>query len=126
MSLAGTHAKDLLLGALAGVVFLLLPQAQATAAELIMFDSAGCPWCERWTAEVGPGYAKSSEGRRAPLRRVAFGTKLAGVALSKPVNATPTFVLVDQGREVGRITGYPGPDFFWGMLAELLAKVPHD
>ena len=26
---------------------------------------------------------------------------------------TPTFVLVDRGREVGRIVGYPGSDFFY-------------
>jgi hypothetical protein len=43
--------------------------------------------------------------------------------LAHPITASPTFVLIDDGREVGRITGYPGADFFWGMLAELIAKL---
>jgi hypothetical protein len=25
---------------------------------------------------------------------------------------------------VGRIEGYPGPDFFWGMLEQLAQKLP--
>ncbi len=36
----------------------------------------------------------------------------------------PTFVLIDEGKEVGRIEGYPGEDFFWGMLGKLLEKLP--
>jgi hypothetical protein len=27
---------------------------------------------------------------------------------------------VDEGREIGRIEGYPGADFFWGLLERLL------
>jgi hypothetical protein len=38
----------------------------------------------------------------------------------KPTRFTPTFVLVADGREVGRITGYPGEDFFWGLLQRLI------
>ena len=33
---------------------------------------------------------------------------------------TPTFVLVREGRELARIEGYPGEDFFWGLLAAML------
>jgi len=32
-------------------------------------------------------------------------------------------MLVQSGREVGRITGYPGADFFGGKLGELLSKL---
>jgi hypothetical protein len=46
----------------------------------------------------------------------------AGVVLKAPVTMAPTFVLVDNGREVGRIVGYPGADFFYGLLGELLKK----
>ena len=97
---------------------------RASAAELLMFEEAGCPWCKRWHAEVGPGYPKSTEGQRAPLRQIMLeGPKPAGIVLAAPVSFSPTFVLVEQGREVGRITGYPGADFFWGMLAELIQKL---
>ena len=94
------------------------------AAELVMFEERGCPWCERWRAEVGVAYPKTPEGQRAPLRRADLGkVKASGVTLLAPVMVSPTFVLTVQGREVGRITGYPGPDFFWPMLTELLAKL---
>jgi hypothetical protein len=36
---------------------------------------------------------------------------------------TPLFVLVDQGREIGRIRGYPGEDHFWGLLGVLMKKL---
>lgn len=96
----------------------------AQAAELIMFDMQGCPWCRLWHKEIGPAYPHSAEGRRAPLRVVDLkGPTPADVILAAPVRSSPTFVLVDQGREVGRITGYPGADFFWGLLDQLLAKL---
>jgi hypothetical protein len=41
----------------------------------------------------------------------------------KAVLFSPTFVVMDKGREVGRILGYPGEDFFWPMLEEILKKV---
>ncbi|HLN85076.1 MAG TPA: hypothetical protein VK200_01410, partial [Candidatus Limnocylindrales bacterium] len=35
----------------------------------------------------------------------------------------PVFVLVDKGRELGRIRGYPGEDHFWGLLGVLIKKL---
>ena len=32
-------------------------------------------------------------------------------------------VLVDSGREIGRIRGYPGEDHFWGLLGVLIKKL---
>lgn len=94
------------------------------AAELLMFEEPGCPWCRRWHAEVGVAYPKTKEGQRAPLRQVSLSSADGlGVTLVAPVRMFPTFVLVDRGREIGRITGYPGADFFWGMLTELMTKL---
>lgn len=113
-------ALALLLALLLG---LLLAARPAGAAELLMFELPGCPWCERWDAEVGPAYRHSSEGRRAPLRRLGMRERPAGLVLAGPITHSPTFVLVDQGREVGRIVGYPGADFFWGLLGELIGRL---
>lgn len=97
----------------------------ADGVELVMFVEPGCPWCRRWDQEVGEAYTRSAEGQRAPLRRVHIAeARRSGIKLTSAVTVTPTFVVVDQGVEVGRITGYPGADFFWGMLGELLAKRP--
>lgn len=107
----------LVLGGLAG---------PATSAELLMFEERGCPWCLRWKQEVGVGYPKTPEGRRAPLRTVEIHTGTPqGISLDLPVRVSPTFVLVnDEGREVGRIVGYPGADFFWGLFGEMARKLP--
>lgn len=91
------------------------------AAELLMFEREGCVWCARWNRDVGPVYAKTPEGQAAPLRRVDLDrTANPESAVMKPVRYTPTFVLIDNGREVGRITGYIGEDAFWGLLGKML------
>ena len=121
-----TRRELLIAVAASTAIALACPYAAAAmpAVELLMFEEAGCPWCVRWHAEVGPGYPRSSEGRAAPLRRLDIrGGAPSGMTLSAPVRATPTFVLVENGREVGRITGYPGADFFWGLLDGLLKKL---
>lgn len=98
--------------------------AQSGGVALIMFDDKGCPWCRRWRADIGAAYPNSPEGKRAPLRVVDIGApRPAGIAFAGPIRGTPTFVLVENGREVGRIFGYPGPDFWWGMLAEQMKKL---
>jgi hypothetical protein len=118
-------ARKLALGALLLLAGMLANAAGACAAELLMFDDPNCVWCRRWAAEIGPGYARSPEGQQAPLRRVYIRDQSkAGVALARPVNATPTFVLVEDAQEVGRIAGYAGQDFFYPMLEELLRKLP--
>lgn len=96
----------------------------AGAAELVMFESPYCEWCERWDEEVGQVYAKTSEARAAPLRRVDIDDdRPADLKGLRSIIYTPTFVLMDKGREVGRITGYPGEEFFWGLLQQLLGRV---
>lgn len=106
---------------LLSLTFLSLP---AFAAELVMYTRNGCPFCLRFEREVAPVYAKTPEGKAAPLRRVdlpAGGVR--GEGLREPVIATPTFVLVDKGEEVGRITGYLNDDMFWGLLGRLVAVI---
>lgn len=102
--------------------------SDAKAAELVMFESDICEWCEVWNEEIGPIYPKTAEGRRAPLRRVdIYDPRPADLRGIEGVRFTPTFVLLDdRGVEVGRINGYPGEDFFWGLLSELIDKLPDE
>lgn len=95
------------------------------AAELVMFESAACSWCERWHEELGPIYPKTAESRIAPLRRVNLhDPRPAGLDAIRGVSFTPTFVLIHNGTEIGRITGYAGDAFFWFQLGTLLEKLP--
>jgi hypothetical protein len=107
-----------------GLLGLVTGLPAARAAELLLFETPGCPWCKLWDAEVRTAYLHSSEGQRAPLRRLDVSqARMSGVAFRAPVIASPTFVLADDGREVGRITGYAGADFFWGELNELFKRL---
>ena len=93
------------------------------ALELIMFESDSCPWCKTWHKQIGPIYSKTTEGKQAPLRTVDIYKKAPkDIEHINQGRFTPTFVLVEKGVEIGRIRGYPGEDFFWGMLDELLQK----
>ncbi|EIG62178.1 hypothetical protein [Bradyrhizobium sp. WSM1253] len=108
---------------LAIAVGLALPVTASRAAELVMFERAGCAWCARFNAEIAPIYAKTGESRAAPLRRVDLNGPLpADLAGIDPGAFTPTFVVVQEGREIGRIRGYPGDAFFFGLLDRILSS----
>ncbi len=100
------------------------PIGKAWAAELVMFESAGCEWCEAWNTEIGVVYDKTSEAKIVPLRRVDIDDdRPADLKNLNGLMYTPTFVIIDDGREVGRIIGYPGEDFFWQLLNEIIKKI---
>lgn len=90
---------------------------------LMMAEEPGCVWCARWNAEIGPIYPKTGEGRAAPLRRVDISQPLpADITLDRRVNFTPTFILLDDGTELGRLEGYPGDEFFWVLIGRLFEE----
>ncbi len=103
----------------------LLMCSPAHAAELLMFESGSCPYCDKWNEDLGGVYPITPEGKRAPLRRVNDDLPWPDdIGEVRPVRYTPTFVLVENGEEVGRITGYNSEDFFWGLLGELIDELP--
>ena len=116
-------ASNILLIACLALAANLMP-VTARAAELVMFESAGCIYCQRWERDVGRLYDKTAEAKILPLRRIDISRQsVSGVTLSEPVHYTPTFVVVDQGREVGRIEGFINDGSFWGLLDELATKI---
>ena len=108
-----------LLGAASGAA-----SAEARLAELgtvlLMVEERGCPYCARFDRETAAGYAASPEGRVAPLVRRPLSDP--EVRLFKNVVYTPTFLLLRDGRELGRIVGYPGADLFWMNMATLMRQ----
>jgi hypothetical protein len=111
-------------GWLAACALAMMPTGPGDAAELIMFQGDGCPYCAAWEREIGRIYDKTELSRRAPLRRVKLDREPATGVLRNRIVYTPTFVVADGGREVGRIEGYPGKEFFWALLDRLLERVP--
>lgn len=108
----------------ATLVLLLTFAGSAKAAELIMYEQAGCVWCKRFNAEIAPAWPKTAQGKRAPLRRVDIHqpapADLADIAIER---FTPTFVLVEDGKEIARLRGYPGDEFFWHLIDDMLAQL---
>ncbi|MEM1048517.1 MAG: hypothetical protein AAGL24_20360 [Pseudomonadota bacterium] len=109
------------------VGFALFLAVRAGAAELVMVEQTGCHWCARWDAEIGVVYAKTEQGKRAPLRRIDIHEKLPPDLSAIELGwFTPTFILVEDNREIARLRGYPGEDFFWGLLDRMIEKLPDE
>ncbi len=100
-----------------------LPTGAWAETLLLMAEEDGCFWCERWNDEIAEIYPKTAEGKAAPLRRYDLhGPVPADVTLTSSVRFSPTFLLIRDGIEVERLEGYPGEDFFWGLLALMLDR----
>ena len=104
-------------------LLLILPLPLRAETLLLMAEQAGCRYCEAWDKEIAPIYPKTAEGQAAPLRRADIRDLPQDIDLARPVAFTPTFILVTDGMETGRIEGYPGEDFFWALLARLIEEV---
>lgn len=90
---------------------------------LLFVERSGCPWCLRFEREILPIYGRTPPGQRAPLSRFSLDDgQPKHVALDLPIRFTPTFVLVKDNREIGRITGYMNDAAFWGLLEKMLAE----
>jgi hypothetical protein len=102
---------------------LLLPLAALAESRLVMVEEAGCIWCARWNEEIADIYPKTSEGQAAPLRRMDIhAARPDDLEFARSLHFTPTFVLMVDGVEVSRLEGYPGEDFFWGLLRQMLTS----
>ena len=96
----------------------------ARGAELIMFEQAGCPYCEAFDREIAPIYPRTPIGRLAPLRHVDIYRPVPDdLTFLRVERVTPVFVLIDHGREIGRIRGYSNEANFWGLIEDLIAEI---
>lgn len=94
--------------------------------ELVMFELGTCIYCAVWNDAVGSSYASTSAGARAPLRRVDLREpRPDDLQDVNGVRMTPTFVLMHDGAEIGRIHGYIDAETFWRQMQTLLWKIPH-
>ncbi|MFT3898447.1 MAG: peptide-methionine (S)-S-oxide reductase MsrA [Thermomonas sp.] len=88
----------------------------ARARQLVSYEAVDCPYCAKFHAEVMDHW-------KSPVPIVAtMGTQApTGWTLAKPLFATPTIVVFENGKEVSRYTGYNGDKArFWGWLGQRL------
>jgi len=103
------------------VAVVAVPNVSAAETVLIMAEEDGCIWCEQWNADVGGEYPITAEGKAAPLQRIDIhGNLPADMTFKSRLTYTPTFVLMRDGLELSRLEGYPGEDFFWPLLQQML------
>lgn len=120
-----------LVAALAALVFVAGGGARASGHDvdasedirLIMVEQPGCAYCAAWDDQIAPAYDRTDEGRFAPLQRadLRMGPP-EGVEYDRPARFTPTFILVRDGREIARMEGYVGQDFFWPLFRDMLER----
>lgn len=119
----------MLLRAILLPAFVVLGWVQVASADLalVMVEEKGCLWCAKWNEEIAHKYPKTPEGRAAPLRRHDIHAAVPDdLHFERRLTFTPTFVLVEDGRELSRIEGYPGEDFFWSVLGEMITRADPD
>lgn len=105
------------------LVLVWVPWPALAELQLLMFEQPGCIHCARWDAEVAQEYPLTEEGKAAPLRRLQLHDPVPdGLTLARPVTFTPTFVLMKDDVESGRLEGYPGEDFFWPLLDAMIGQ----
>lgn len=112
-------------------------QVPTTPTTLIMFHNPSCPYCNRFLNEVClttkedeirntkcPGYFSEY----SPILIVTKNTMPDWITRAvqngkiRPIIYTPTFVLWNGEREVGRIIGYGGEDWFNKRLEKLIIE----
>jgi thioredoxin-related protein len=106
--------KTLIIG-----LMLMFMTTTANAAELLMFSSKTCSYCVAFLKEVWPEYVKSSKQNILPLKLIDFDgsipnwfTKALDSNKIDGIRATPTFIIFNNGEEIGRMEGYPGKESF--------------
>lgn len=90
--------------------------------ELIVVEADGCIYCQIFRRDVLPAYKTSEQGKRMPVRFVDINEVGAGLDFNTAVDVVPTFVVVKSQHEVGRISGYVGPENFFHTINYLLGS----
>ena len=92
-----------------------------TTAELLVFEAKGCAYCFIFRRDVVPNYQQSPRARDVPMRFIDVRkTDLSRLSLRQPLTLLPTVVLMKNGREIDRISGYMGPEPFFHMVSRLM------
>lgn len=97
-----------------------LPEARF---ELLVVEIDNCIYCGLFRRDVAPTYTASVRARSVPMRFIDINAPdIDALSLTAPIDSVPTVLVVENGREVGRIAGYVGPEIFFHSLNRLLPE----
>lgn len=89
--------------------------------QLYVIEAPGCTYCGVFRDDIAPAYVTSERGKELPLNYLDIndlpGTKLT---LAAPVDIVPTFVVVKNNTEVGRVSGFVSAEDFYQSVKYIL------
>ena len=105
-------------------IFVIFFNVQAYALELLMFHSKYCGYCMAFMKEVAVDY----EYRDMPLviidayNQPDWFKEAYKENRIKPIRGTPTFIIWNGRKELSRLTGYSGKEWFYTNLDSMFKK----
>lgn len=99
------------------------PMPHTGKLQLVVMEAPGCIYCNIFRRDVLPSYEVSERGKEMPVRFIDVNdVDKSGIGLESPIDILPTFVVIKDNREVGRIPGYIGPEDFFHSINYLLSS----
>ncbi len=101
------------------------PVPQGPNLSLVVMEAPGCDYCEVFRRDVLPAYEASPRAKEMPVRFVDINDEAANLlGLDSPVDVVPTFVVLKNNKEIGRIPGYTDSEYFFHHINYLLTTAP--
>jgi thioredoxin-related protein len=97
----------------------------ASSMELLVVEVEGCIYCSVFRRDVLPNYQASTQAQTVPIRVIELNAaEEQKFPFAEPVTMVPTILLMKGGREVGRISGYLGPENFFHAVNHMISAAP--
>ena len=110
-------------------IFVIFFNVQAYALELLMFHSKYCGYCMTFMKEVAVDYQyKYAIDKDLPLviidayNQPEWFKEAYRENRIKPIRGTPTFIIWNGRKELSRLTGYSGKEWFYTNLDSMFKK----
>jgi len=89
--------------------------------QLVVLEVDGCIYCDVFRRRLLTAYQASKQGKKAPVRFVDINDPAIGdLGLSQPVGMVPTFIMLENNQEIGRIPGLMGQQDFFRAIDYIL------
>lgn len=97
------------------------PAAHTPNLQLVVLEVPGCIYCGVFRRQLLPRYEASKQGKDIPVRFVDLNDpELGEIGLTQPIGVVPTFVLLENNTEIGRIPGYVSHRDFFKAIDHIL------
>ncbi|MEO1206777.1 MAG: thioredoxin fold domain-containing protein [Pseudomonadota bacterium] len=91
--------------------------------ELVVVETLDCAYCRSFRQNLLPAYAASRRAKETPIRFINYKeVRKSGISLKQPISIVPTILVLDDGREIGRIPGLTGQELFFKSIQHILGR----